>query len=245
VVLAEHRVLDNPTLKGRFMFVRSTITSLAAVVALVGVADAGAASRVDDGGARTARPQAAKQARLTKAQGAMPERPVLTAGTTVMAISAHPTGGKGSGTEATCDLWSDRLSEDEDAVGQAESTQDRIDAVNALNDDIDNAMDAGCFVIYSMAKVSGLQLTSVKTISVARLATGGFTSSTWTAAPQVAKISAHPTGGKGSGTEATCKLWSQRLQEDEQINEEAQGDYQETLDKDVDNALDAGCFVIY
>jgi hypothetical protein len=233
------------------MFTRSTITALAAAVALVGVADAGAATRTTEGGPRaqaqtqTAKPTWAKQARLAKTQGTMPDHPVVTAGSTVMAISAHPTGGKGSGTEATCELWGNQLQEDEDAVGQAESTQDRIDAVNALNDDIDNAMDAGCFVIYSMAKVSGMQLTSVKTVSIARLVTGGYTSSTWTASPSVAKIAAYPTGGKGSGTEATCKLWTKTLQEDEAINEEAQGDYQETVDKNIDNALDAGCFVIY
>jgi hypothetical protein len=227
------------------MLNRTTISALAATVALVGAADAGAARRVNDGAGQTTRAPATRQARMTKTQDTQTAHPIVTSGSTVMAITAHPTGGKGTGTEATCDLWSDRLSDDESAVGSATETQDKIDAVNALNEDIDNAMDAGCFVIYSMAKVSGLQLTSVKTVSVARLSTGGYGASTWTAAPQVAKMGAYPTGGKGSGTEATCRLWTERLQQDEEINEEAQGDYQETLDKDVDNALDAGCFVVY
>jgi hypothetical protein len=170
---------------------------------------------------------------------------VITAGATVMAITAHPTGGKGTGTEATCDLWSDQLQQDEQAVGDATDTQDKIDAVNGLNADIDNAMDAGCFVIYSVIKPQAQGPANIKTVSVARLATGGYTASTWTAPPTVMKIAAYPTGGKGSGTAATCKLWTQQLQEDEQLNEEAQGDYQETVDKNVDNALDAGCFVIH
>jgi len=224
------------------MFVRSTITTVVAAIALAGVADAGAATKTGQGINMT-KAQTTNQARYGKFQGN--SHPVVTTGNTVMAISAHPTGGKGSGTEATCDLWGDRLSDDESAIDHAETTQDKIDAVNALNDDIDNAMDAGCFVIYSMAKRAGLQMTSVKTVSVARMATGGFTTVSWTRANTVARIAAYPTGGKGSGTEATCQLWSDRLQDDERINEEAQGDYQEHLDEDVDNALDAGCFVIF
>ena len=91
---------------------------------------------------------------------------------------------------------------------------------------------------------------AVKTVSVARLATGGYTTTTWTAAPTVMKISAYPTGGKGSGSEATCKLWTKQLQQDEEIVNSApatdQQDAQEALtDKDVDNALDAGCFVVF
>ena len=72
---------------------------------------------------------------------------------------------------------------------------------------------------------------------------------TWTAGPSVAYITAFPTGGKGSGTEATCALWSQRLQDDQQLVDDApeadKDDASGPLDQDVDNALDAGCAVIY
>jgi hypothetical protein len=72
---------------------------------------------------------------------------------------------------------------------------------------------------------------------------------TWTSGPQVAYISAFPTGGKGSGTEATCALWSDRLQEDQQLVDDApeadQQDASGPLEADIDNALDAGCAVIY
>ena len=67
--------------------------------------------------------------------------------------------------------------------------------------------------------------------------------------PATAAISAYPTGGKGSGTEATCALWTKRLQEDQQIIDNApeadKDDASGPLNQDVDNALDAGCFVIY
>ena len=77
-------------------------------------------------------------------------RPVVS-GTTVAEISAFPTGGKGSGTEATCDLWSGQLNEDQGAVDAAEendNVQQYKDAVAQLNEDIDNALDAGCVVIH-------------------------------------------------------------------------------------------------
>jgi hypothetical protein len=74
--------------------------------------------------------------------------PVRTAGPSVAAISAFPAGGKGSGTEATCELWSDRLQEDQNAQDSATDKQDVIDATESLNSDIDNALDAGCAVIY-------------------------------------------------------------------------------------------------
>jgi hypothetical protein len=195
--------------------------------------------------------QMAKQARMTKTQGT--GHPVVTAGSTVMAIEAHPTGGKGSGTEATCDLYTNQLQGDEQDVSDATDTQGKIDAVNQLNADADNAMDAGCFVIYSMAtppQGPHQQVGGVKTVAVARMVSGCFQVTTWTAAPSVAMIGAYPTGGKGSGTEATCNLWSKQLQSDQDnVNSMPEGDQQDAnealTDKDVDNALDAGCFVVY
>ena len=232
------------------MFHRTTITTLAALLALAGAADAGAATKLSNG-ATTARQPTAKQARMLQTQGTKPVHPVITGGTQVAAIEAHPTGGKGSGTEATCDLWTNQLQEDENNVGQASETQDKIDAVNQLNTDVDNAMDAGCFVMYSMVihQPNG-PLTHIKTVSVARMATGGYTTTQWTAPPKVARIAAYPTGGKGSGTEATCALWSKQLQNDQDyvsgLPETEQQDASEAMtDKDVDNALDAGCFVVY
>ena len=235
------------------MFVRSTCLSLISIaLAVSGVASASAAMVSGHAGAGSAvRPPASKAMKLAKTKGAGPFRPVQTGGTTIVAISAFPTGGKGSGTEATCGLWSDRLQEDEAAQDAATDKQDIIDATNNLNEDIDNALDAGCVVIYSAAKSSGpkFHFTSVKTIAVARLSTGKFRKSTWTAGPSVAMISAFPTGGKGSGTEATCALWSQRLQDDQAIIDNApetdKDDASGPLNEDIDNALDAGCVVIY
>ena len=184
--------------------------------------------------------------KVVRTKGTGPVKPVQTGGTTVVAITAFPTGGKGSGTEATCGLWADRLGEDEAAQDAATDKQDIIDTTQALNEDVDNALDAGCVVIYSAAKP---QFTTVKTIAIARMSSGRFTRSTWTAGPSVAMISAFPTGGKGSGTEATCALWSQRLQDDQRIIDDApatdKDDASGPLNEDVDNALDAGCVVIY
>ena len=73
-------------------------------------------------------------------------KPVST-GTATAAISAYPTGGKGSGTEATCALWTKRLQEDQQIIDNAPET-DKDDASGPLNEDVDNALDAGCFVIY-------------------------------------------------------------------------------------------------
>ena len=75
----------------------------------------------------------------------------VVAGSTVAEISAFPTGGKGSGTEATCALWSGQLNEDQGAIEAAEendNVQQYKGAIAQLNEDIDNALDAGCVVIY-------------------------------------------------------------------------------------------------
>jgi hypothetical protein len=235
------------------MLVRSScITLLTAVMALSGIAGASAATTAGHAGATaSSRLPASKAMKVVKTKGTGPVKPVLTGGSTVVAMTAFPTGGKGSGTEATCGLWGDRLQEDQNAQDAATDHQDVIDATNALNEDVDNALDAGCVVIYSAAKHSPAkpEFTSVKTVAIARTSSGHFTKSTWTAGPAVAMISAFPTGGKGSGTEATCALWSQRLQDDQQIIDNApEADHDDAsgpLNQDVDNALDAGCAVIY
>jgi hypothetical protein len=80
-----------------------------------------------------------------------PHTAPVVSGSTVAEISAFPTGGKGSGTEATCALWSGQLNEDQGAIEAAEendNVQQYKDAVAQLNEDIDNALDAGCVVIH-------------------------------------------------------------------------------------------------
>jgi len=76
--------------------------------------------------------------------GGIVVKPIST-GPAVAAISAYPTGGKGSGTEATCALWTDQLQEDEGAIADADN---KAEAAQNLADDVNNALDAGCFVIY-------------------------------------------------------------------------------------------------
>ena len=71
----------------------------------------------------------------------------IISGTTVAEISAFPTGGKGSGTEATCALWTERLQDDQAIIDNAPAG-DEVDASGPLNTDVDNALDAGCFVIF-------------------------------------------------------------------------------------------------
>jgi len=72
-------------------------------------------------------------------------------GVTYAAISAFPAGGKGSGTEATCALWSGRLNEEQGEIEAAEENNDLgkyQEAKGSQDEDIDNALDAGCAVIY-------------------------------------------------------------------------------------------------
>jgi len=72
----------------------------------------------------------------------------IISGTTVAEISAFPTGGKGSGTEATCALWTKELQLDQRLADTAETVDQYKDAMTSLEDDIDNALDAGCVVIH-------------------------------------------------------------------------------------------------
>jgi hypothetical protein len=225
------------------MFARTTTLALATAV----LATAGAPGAMRTDNARPAaspdRPTRTMSTARTK-PGTV--RPVVST-TTVVAISAFPTGGKGSGTEATCELWSDQLMADEQALDDATDKQDIIDASESLNENIDNALDAGCAVIYSIAPSP--QLPEIKTASIARTARGGYVKTTWAPEPGAVYISAFPTGGKGSGTEATCALWSQRLQDDQAIIDNApdtdKDDASGPLEQDIEHALDAGCVVIF
>lgn len=224
------------------MFDRSrSIAVLAALVVVSGTAGATAATRGDarESSSPQAAPAKTMSVRKTRATG--PVRPIRPTGPTVVAITAFPTGGKGSGTEATCGLWADRLQEDVDAQESATDKQDIIDATNNLNEDVDNALDAGCVVIYSSASP---QLSALKSVAIM-----GTLTTTWTAGPQTAAITAFPTGGKGSGSEATCALWTERLEADQRIIDNApeadKDDASGPLEEDIDHALDAGCAVIY
>ena len=82
--------------------------------------------------------------------GGLVSNPVVGAESTSVALSAFPTGGKGSGTEATCDLWGGQLNYDQGAVEAAvhnNDLQQYQDAKAKFDDDYDNALDAGCAVI--------------------------------------------------------------------------------------------------
>ena len=65
----------------------------------------------------------------------------------------------------------------------------------------------------------------------------------------VAAISAFPTGGEGSGSEATCGAYTQLLQRQQGAVDNTTGlanqAAQALLDNDVDNAMNAGCAVIF
>jgi hypothetical protein len=129
---------------------RHRINSLAAVAVVatlgLGVAagPAGAAAKSEGGHSRSAK--VVKRHSAKRAPGG-PVAPRLPRGTTAVAVTAFPTGDKGGASEATCGLWNDRLQEDVEILGDAESTQDRVDASNQLQQDKDDALDAGCVVI--------------------------------------------------------------------------------------------------
>jgi hypothetical protein len=82
--------------------------------------------------------------------GGLIGNPVVGAGSTNVAISAFPAGGKGSGTEATCALWSSELNYDQEDVDDAvhdNNLQQYQDAKAKLDADYNNALSAGCAVI--------------------------------------------------------------------------------------------------
>jgi hypothetical protein len=129
------------------MFVRSRfIAAVTAALAVASVASAPALAKSH--GPLKPHAKHAKKALASKANinlGTGPVKPLTP--TTVVRIAAYPTGMKGSGTEATCALWTDRLVDDQAAVDAAPEA-DQLDASGPLETDIDNALDAGCFVIY-------------------------------------------------------------------------------------------------
>jgi hypothetical protein len=131
---------------------RSTLAAvLAAVFALSGVAGASAATKTHIVKPVTKVKVTSKKTTSTaaarKTGGTTVIHPVST-GPAVAMISAFPTGGKGSGTEATCGLWSEQLQTDQNAQDEATDKQDVIDTTNQLNTDVDNALEAGCAVIF-------------------------------------------------------------------------------------------------
>jgi hypothetical protein len=122
------------------------IAVLTAAVAVSSVASAPAIAKSHAPIKSSSHAKVAKRKLASKAKGGGVVKPINT-GTSVVFISAFPTGGKGSGTEATCALWSDRLQDDQQLVDDAPEA-DRDDASGPLDTDIDNALDAGCAVIY-------------------------------------------------------------------------------------------------
>jgi hypothetical protein len=133
------------------MTIRSRFTAAFAVAVVALSSVAGAAAMAKPRAATTAHPKVTKKTTSTtaaarKTGGTTVVKPP-SGGSAVAMISAFPTGGKGSGTEATCALWTKALQAEQQAVDDAPEP-DKQDAAGPLNQDIDNAMDAGCAVIY-------------------------------------------------------------------------------------------------
>ena len=126
----------------------ATIIALVAVAALTSTGVASAAV----GPAHTNHHKPAHARRLSRVvqrTGVPIAKPVVV-GSTIAAITAFPTGGKGSGTEATCRLWSMQLNQDQgevDAAVHNNDLQQYNETKGALDEDVNNALDAGCVVI--------------------------------------------------------------------------------------------------
>jgi hypothetical protein len=74
----------------------------------------------------------------------------IVAGSTNVAIYAFPTGGKGSGSETTCSLYDLALGADHRELDNAVKNNDLSGYQNAkamLDDDTNDALNAGCVVI--------------------------------------------------------------------------------------------------
>jgi hypothetical protein len=128
--------------------IRIVTVALVALVALSSTAVASAASHGPSG--KSHRPVHARSVSRTVERGPGPIVKSVPKGA-VMAISAFPAGGKGGGTEATCALWSGQLNEEQGEIEAAEDNNDvqqYKEAKGAQEADIDNALDAGCAVIY-------------------------------------------------------------------------------------------------
>lgn len=129
--------------------IHTTIVALVALAALTSTGVASAASRSTHRSHKQVS-HALSVSRTVNRSGGPIVKPVFT-GNTVAAISAFPTGGKGSGSEATCSLWSQRLNEEQgeiDAATDNNNLQEYKEAKEAQDADVDNALDAGCVVIY-------------------------------------------------------------------------------------------------
>jgi hypothetical protein len=128
----------------------SQLATVAAVASIALTATTGVAAAGTSGGHGHPRPaKVVKKHRSSSIARHAPggsRVPVVSTPTSV-AISAFPTGDKGSGSEATCGLWSDRLQQDVEVLGEAESVDDRVAASNDLQQDKNDALDAGCVVI--------------------------------------------------------------------------------------------------
>lgn len=77
--------------------------------------------------------------------------PVVISQPTAVAIEAFPTGGKGSGSETTCGLYTQELQADQGVINDANNAGESDAAAKwtaQLNKDINSALDAGCAVIY-------------------------------------------------------------------------------------------------
>jgi hypothetical protein len=128
--------------------IRTIIIALVAVAASTTTGVAAAANA-------PARPNHHKPAharrlsRIVQRSGGPITKPVVV-GSTIAAITAFPTGGKGTGTEATCKLWSMQLNQDQgevDAAVHNNDLQQYNETKGALDEDVSNALDAGCVVI--------------------------------------------------------------------------------------------------
>jgi len=89
----------------------------------------------------------ASVASATTRAGATTAPPATVHATTAVAIQAFPTGGQGSGSEATCAAYTRLLQRDELAIKYTEGIAQQASQV-LLDDDVDAAMDAGCAVVF-------------------------------------------------------------------------------------------------
>jgi len=118
------------------------IAALAAVAAITPTGAATAASMSGLTGGRTATSVLRPPSPTTN--------PIGGGGSTSVPLTAFPTGGKGSGTEATCDLWGGQLNYDQGAVEAAihnNDLQQYQDAKAKFDADYDETLNAGCAII--------------------------------------------------------------------------------------------------
>ena len=129
------------------MFARS-IAALMTIAALAPVAGAAAKAPVHAGASSRTKvvKKTTSTARKTTSAGNTTVV-VKTTGPKTAYFDAGPAGGKNNPTQATCDLWADRLNADQETQDNATDHQDIVDATNQLNTDYNNTLDAGCFVV--------------------------------------------------------------------------------------------------